>query len=101
MNVNQILAMDRKLTDEEFEVLERETLKSVRELSRLIDDLLPEIAAKDPKLADRLELSSNTMLLAMESAADIPGRGERDEAALRDLAGSVRRPNRWSRRHRH
>lgn len=90
MNIDEILALERELTDEEFLFLEGETLKSVREFSKRIDELLPDIARKDPALADRLEVSSNTMLLAMESAAAIPERGKLDEAALRDMARAVR-----------
>ena len=103
MDVDQILALDRELTMEEFQFLEQETLKSVRELSVLVDQLLPGIAAKDPALAERLEASTNRMLHATEAGAAIPLEGPpspEDVESLRDLARTVvRRPNRRTRRH--
>ena len=102
VNVDQILALDRELTEEECLFLEQETLKAVRQLSQHVDDLLPQIAEKDPALADRLEVSSNTMLLATEAAAAIPLDGRQDLDVLRELAESraVRAPNRRTRRRR-
>jgi hypothetical protein len=92
MDVDEILALDRELTDEEFLFLESETLKSVRSLRQMIGELLPRVRGQAPALADKMELSANTMLLAMEAGAELPiGDKRRETAALKDLALSVRR----------
>ena len=92
MDVDEILALERELTDEEFLFLEQETLKSVRALRNMIAELLPTVRAHSPPLADKMELSSNTMLLALEAGAELPIGDKRAETqALKELALSVRR----------
>ncbi len=69
MDVDELLALDRELTDEEFEFLEQETLKLVKEMHGMLQDLGAEIRQSDETLADKLEVESDMMLLAVEAAA--------------------------------
>jgi hypothetical protein len=70
VNVDELLALDRELTDEEFLFLEAELLKTVHELQRVTEQLLPDI--DDPELAAKLKESTEDLVWATEQAAAIP-----------------------------
>ena len=92
MDVEEILALRRELTDEEFVFLEQETLKVMRTIRKRVTELLPIIAAHDTRLAERMEISSNRMLWALEEGSRIPiGDKISETAALKDLTRQVRR----------
>lgn len=92
MDVDEILALERELTDEEFTFLEQETLKIMRTIRKRVGELLPRIAAHDRRLAGRMEVSSNRMLWALEEGARLPIDDKiADTAALKDLTRDVRR----------
>jgi hypothetical protein len=72
MNVDELLALDRPLTDEEFVFLEAELLKCVHQLQKVTADLLPDLQEKDPELADSLINSTARLVWATEQAAALP-----------------------------
>ena len=92
MDIDDILASDRELSDEEFAFLEQETLKVMRAVRKRVHELLPQIAAHDPHIAERMEISSNRMLWALEEGARLPSSDKIGEtAALKGLTRDVRR----------
>lgn len=92
MDVDEILALERELTDEELAFLEQETLKVMRAVRKRVGELLPQIAAHAPLVAERLEISTNRMLWALEEGARLPsGDKHAETAALKDLTRDVRR----------
>ena len=92
MDVDEILALERELTDEEFVFLEQETLKLMRVIRKRVQDLLPYLAEHDAHIAERLEVSANRMLWALEEGARLPiGDRVRETEALKDLTRQVRR----------
>ena len=92
MDVDEIMALERELTDEEFTFLEQETLKIMRMVRTRISGMLPHIAAHDAHLAGRIEISSNRMLWALEEGARLPiGHRIAETAGLKDLTRQVRR----------
>lgn len=92
MDAEEIMALDRELTDEEFVFLEQHTLKTMRAVKKRIGELLPHIAAHDPHLAERMEISSNRMLWSLEEGARLPiGDKIAETAGLKDLTLQVRR----------
>lgn len=92
MDIDDILATDRELSEEEFTFLEQETLKVMRAVRKRVQELLPHIAAHDRHLAERMEISSNRMLWALEEGARLPSSDKIGEtAALKNLTRDVRR----------
>ena len=92
MDVDEILALERELTDEEFVFLEQETLKIMRVVRKRVAELLPRVAGHDRRLAERMEISANRMLWALEEGARLPiGDRVPEAAALKDLTRQVRR----------
>ena len=92
MDVDEIMALERELTDEEFVFLEQDTLKVMRIIRKRVSELLPHIAAHDSRIAERLDISSNRMLWALEEGARIPiGDKVAETAGLKDLTLQVRR----------
>lgn len=92
MDVDDILALERELTDKEFTFLEQETLKVMRAIRKRIAELLPHIAGHDRHIAERMEIASNRMLWALEEGARIPiGDKIAETGALKDLTRQVRR----------
>lgn len=92
MDVDEIMALDRELTDEEFTFLEQETLKIMRAIRRRVSELLPHVAAHDRPIAERMEVSSNRMLWALEEGVRLPiGDKVAETAGLKDLTRQVRR----------
>jgi len=92
MDIDDILATDRELSEEEFAFLEQETLKAMRAVRKRVHELLPQIAAHDPHIAERMEISSNRMLWALEEGARLPSSDKIGEtAALKGLTRDVRR----------
>jgi hypothetical protein len=81
MNVDELLATDRKLTAEELEFLERETLKLVRELEGTMSELASRVAEQDPALAREIMGPARRMVQAVEHAVALPD-GRTDTAAL-------------------
>jgi hypothetical protein len=72
MNVDELLSADRELTDEEFEFLEQELLKTLREFNQQVQGICEGIEEKDPELAARLRRSAESALSDAEQAAAIP-----------------------------
>jgi hypothetical protein len=72
MNLDEILARDGDLTDEELAFVERELVKATRELHSVLAGMHHEIAAKDPRLAAKLRRSADSMLENIEKAAALP-----------------------------
>lgn len=54
MNLEEILAKDGDLTDEEMVFVERELVKATRELHAMLKTIEREAAAADPRLAAKL-----------------------------------------------
>ena len=92
MDVDEILALERELTDEEFVFLEQETLKVMRVIRKRVGELLPIIQAHDARLAERMEVSANRMLWSLEEGIRLPiGDRIAETAALKELTLDVRR----------
>ena len=92
MDADEILALERELTDEEFVFLEQDTLKLTRVIRRRVAELVPHIAAFDAGLAERLEISANKMQWALEAGAECPiGDRIAETEALKGLTRDVRR----------
>ena len=92
MDVDEILALERELTEQEFTFLEADTLKVMRTIRKRIDELMPRIAAHDRRLAERMDVSSNRMLWALEEGVRLPIHEKiEDTGALKDLTRQVRR----------
>lgn len=72
MNVDELLAADRELTDEEFEFLEQELLKTLREFNEQVKLISAEVEESDPELAEKLRRSASSALENAEEAAKIP-----------------------------
>jgi hypothetical protein len=72
MNVEELLAPDHMLTDEEFEFLEEELLKTLREFNEIVGKISQEIEDKDPELAAKMRESAQSALDNAEVAAAIP-----------------------------
>ena len=73
MNVDELLKLERPLTPEEFDFMEREMVARTRSLVSSISDILKDVAAEDPKLARQLERASRSMLENVEKGAAAPG----------------------------
>ncbi|MGH7552796.1 MAG: hypothetical protein ACREMQ_07175 [Longimicrobiales bacterium] len=69
MDVDEIMALDRELTDEEFAFLEQQLLVMARALFQNVQELTSSIADKEPELSKRLLDSAGSMLLNVELAA--------------------------------
>lgn len=80
MNVDELLSADRELTDEEFEFLEQELLKTLREFNEQVQGICEEIEEKDPELAARLKRSAESALSNAEQAAALPPGGQQRDA---------------------
>ncbi len=72
MNVDELLAADRPLTNEEMAFLEQQTLVLARELQALMTELSEEMKQKDPELAREILRPARNMVKALEEAAAIP-----------------------------
>ena len=92
MDADEILALERELTDAEFTFLEQDTLKLMRAIRKRVAGLQPRARTLAPEIAERLEISANRMLWALEQGAELPiGDKIAETAALKDLARQVRR----------
>ena len=69
MDVDEIMALDRELTDEEFAFLEQQLLVMARALFQNVQELTSSIADREPELSKRLLDSAGSMLLNVELAA--------------------------------
>jgi hypothetical protein len=69
MDVDELLALDRPLTDEEFAFLEQKLLETVREFHALVEEMLPQVAPQEPFLAERLRNAADSILANVEEAA--------------------------------
>jgi hypothetical protein len=73
VNVEELLALDRELTNEEFEFIEREALENARKLQGMVEDMVtPRMEKEVPELAQRLRSSVARMVSSLEIAASIP-----------------------------
>jgi hypothetical protein len=72
MNLDDILASDRELTDEELAFVERELVRATRELHAWVKGIQQEVREKEPRLAARLGRSADSMLENVEKAASLP-----------------------------
>ena len=72
MNVDELMSLERQLTDEEFVFLEQELLKTTREFHAHACRIADEIESKDPALAEQLRRSARKTLVNVEEAAAIP-----------------------------
>ena len=72
MDVDELLALERPLTQEECEFIEQELLKTAKEFQKLAAELTEEIAREDPEMAEQLQRSARAMVLNIEEAAAIP-----------------------------
>jgi hypothetical protein len=73
MNVDELLAADRELTDEEFAFLEQQALAVARELERAMAELASKVEETDPALARAVTQPAHNLVKALEQAAAIPG----------------------------
>lgn len=69
MDVDEIMALERELTDEEFAFLEQQLLAMARALFQNVQELTSSIADKEPELSKRLLDSAGSVLLNVELAA--------------------------------
>lgn len=69
MDVAEILALDRDMTDEEFAFLEKQLLGTVRPFFREIQKIAGSIDEELAHLAEQLRSSAASMLLNVELAA--------------------------------
>jgi hypothetical protein len=74
MELDEILALDRELTDEELALLERQLLITARALHRNTEELVREASKVEPELAERLRASTVSVLRNIE-LANANGRG--------------------------
>jgi hypothetical protein len=73
MDVDELLALDRELTSEELEFLERESLANAHELQDILEDMITAKMETDaPELTERLRASVSRMVDSLEIAASIP-----------------------------
>jgi hypothetical protein len=72
MTLEEILAKNGELTDEELAFLERELVKATRQLHTMLKEIQREAEAKDPRLAAKLGRSADSMLANVEKAAALP-----------------------------
>jgi hypothetical protein len=72
VNLEEILARDGDLTDEELAFVERELVKATRELHAMLQHIEREVAAQEPRLAAKLRRSADSMLSNVEKAASLP-----------------------------
>jgi hypothetical protein len=92
VNVDELLAADRELTDEEFEFLEQELLKTLREFNEHVQGICGELEDKDPELAAKLKSSAESALSNAEQAAAIPLRSTRVDALIAAVQAEGRNP---------
>lgn len=95
MNVDELLAADRELTDEEFEFLEQELLKTLREFNEHIQGICGQIEDTEPEVAAKLKQSAASALWNVEQAAAIP----LHPAPAADLPDLAAEPPAGARRH--
>jgi hypothetical protein len=72
MKLEDILAKDGALTDEELAFVEHELVKATRELHALALQIEREVAQTHPRVAAKLRRSADSMLTNVEKAAALP-----------------------------
>ncbi|MGH7468169.1 MAG: hypothetical protein ACRENP_09300 [Longimicrobiales bacterium] len=72
MNVDELLAADRELTDEEFAFLEQQALAVARELETTMAELAKKVGESDPALARAVMRPAHNLVAALEQAVAIP-----------------------------
>ena len=80
MNVDELLSLDRELTDEEFLFLEQELLKKTKEFHELAMQISAETEGMDPEQAAHLRRHAQIMLENVEAAAALPLHSAGDDA---------------------
>ena len=74
MDLDEILTLDRELTDEEIVFLEQQLLIAVRAFHRETEKLVREACKVEPEWAERLRSSAASLLLNVERAHSVGGR---------------------------
>jgi hypothetical protein len=72
MNVDELMKLDRPLTDEEADFMEQQVLLLAKELQRMMGELSLEVEKKDPKLAAEMRRPPARMVQAIQNAMEIP-----------------------------
>ena len=68
MNVEELLAADRKLTDEETAFLEQEVLKLAKQLQSMVTEITAEVGPEDQDLVDQLRGAAGRTVANIEEA---------------------------------
>ena len=71
MNIDELLALDRALTDEEAAFMEQELLKTARELQAMAEAITAEIPPEHQHIAEHLRNATRRTVQSIEAAVEL------------------------------